>query len=107
MPTPAGGMTHAELGAYAAKRAREQPERDRLTRRYHAATGWLESNCNSLSHWRRFVEHVEQLIAAFRREERAQALFDGSAFMRELCAEDPVLWAAYLAMATRATEGQP
>jgi hypothetical protein len=100
MSNPDGSMTDAELAAYRAKRDRERPEYDQLTRRYKSACFWLESNFNSLTHWRHFVEHTEQIIRQFRQEEQALPPFEGSAFLRELCAEDPTLWAAYIAMAT-------
>ena len=62
MPNPDGSMTDAEQDAYRAKRDRERPDVDRLTRRYEAACFWLESNFNSLTHWRRFVAYTEQII---------------------------------------------
>jgi len=93
-------MTPAELESHRAKQHRERPEYEQLTRRYKSACCWLESNFDSLTHWRRFVEHTEQIIRQFRREEQALPPFEGSAFMRELCAEEPRLWAAYIAMAT-------
>ena len=71
MSNPDGSMTPPELAAYRAKRKRECLEIDRLTRRYQSACFWLESNFDSLTHWRRFVEGVEQLIRQFRREEKA------------------------------------
>jgi hypothetical protein len=106
MSNPDGSMTLAELAAYRAKRDRERPEYDRLTQRYQSACFWLESNFDSLTYWRRFVEGVEQIVRQFRREERALPPFAGSAFMRELCAEDPVLWADTIACATRRAEAQ-
>jgi hypothetical protein len=107
MPNPDDGMTPAELAAYRAKRDRERPEYDRLTQRYRSACFWLESNFDSLTHWRRFVEGVEQIIRLFRREEHALPPFEGSAFMHELCAAEPRCWAASIAMATPTTEAQP
>jgi hypothetical protein len=107
MPNPDGGLTPAQLASYFAKQDRERPECEQLTRRYRSACFWLESNFNSLIHWRRFVEHTEHIIVQFRREEHALPPFEGSAFMRELCAEDPRLWAAYIAMAPPTTEAQP
>jgi hypothetical protein len=101
MSNPDGSMTEAASAAYDAKRDRERPEDDQLTRRYKSVCFWLESNVNSLTHWRRFVEHVEQIIRQFRREEQALPPFNGSAFMRELCLDDPVLWADTIAAATR------
>ena len=71
MSKPDGGMTPAELAAYRAKRDRERLEYDRLTRRYQSVCGWLERNFDSLTHWRRFVEHAERIIGQFRREEDA------------------------------------
>ena len=107
MPKPEGGMTPAELAAHHAKRDRERPEYDQLTRRYRSACFWLESTFDSLTHWRRFVESVEQIILQFRREEHALPPFEGRAFMRELCAKDPRLWAASITMATPTTEVRP
>jgi hypothetical protein len=82
-----GSMTEAELHAYNQKEARERPERKALDQRYAYAVDWLETNFNSLTHWRRFVTHVEQIIKTFREEEKAQTPFQGSACMRELHAE--------------------
>jgi hypothetical protein len=106
MSNPDGSMTPAELEASRAKRDRERPEYDRLTQRYRAACFWLESNFDSLTYWRRFVEGVEQIILQFRREEHTLPPFAGRAFMRALCAEDPVLWADTISCATRSTENQ-
>ncbi len=100
MPTPEGGMTPAEIDAYNTKRLRERPEHDRLTRRYRRAMLWLESDCNTLTHWRRFVAHTEAILHQFREERDALPPFEGSGFMWELSQEDPVLWAAYRALAT-------
>jgi len=94
MPNPDGSMTQAEQDAYRAKRERERPEYQDLRRRYEEAWSWLESNFNSLTHWRRVVEQFEHLIRQFRDEEAALPPFEGSAFMRELVHENPVLWAA-------------
>ena len=94
MPNPDGSMTHAEHDAYRAKRQRERPEYEQLRRRYEVAWSWLESNFNSLSHWRRVVEQFERLIQQFREEDTALPPFEGSAFLCELVHENPVLWAA-------------
>jgi hypothetical protein len=100
-------MTLAELAAHQAKRDRERPKYDQRTRRYRAACCWRESPCDSLTHWRRFVAHVEQIITQCRREEHALLPFEGRAFMRELCAEEPRLWAASITMAAPTTEVRP
>ena len=94
MPNPNGSMTQAEQDAYRAKRDREHPERQQLTRRYEDAWSWLETNFNSLTHWRRVVEQFEAQIRQFREEEAALPPFEGSAFLRELVHGNPVLWAA-------------
>jgi hypothetical protein len=88
-------MTAAELNAYQGKRHRERPEREQLTRRYEAAWSWLETNFNSLTHWRRVVEQFEEQIRQFRDEEATLPPFEGSAFLRELVHENPVPWSAY------------
>jgi hypothetical protein len=90
------GMTERQLRAYHAKKTRELGEKDRLTRRYHQAFGWLETNFSSLGHWRRVVEQMEALIQEFRQEEAQLPPFAGSAFIRELVAENPVLWSSLM-----------
>jgi hypothetical protein len=104
MPNPDGSLTQAEHDAYRAKHERERPEYEQLTRRYEAAWSWLETNFNSLAHWRRVVEQFEAQTRQFREEEAALPPFEGSAFLRALVHENPVLWAAgYL----RQRAGQP
>ena len=104
MPNPDGSMTQAEHDACRAKRERERPEYEQLRRRYEEAWSWLERHFHSLTHWRRVVEQFEHLIHQFREEEAALPPFEGSALLRELVHENPVLWAAgYL----RQRAGQP
>ena len=92
------GLTPAQLAAYHAKRDYEQPEREALNKRYIAANTWLVTNFTSLSHWRRYVEAVEQIISTFRAEERQQSFSRACSFLRELMADDPVLWANQIAL---------
>jgi hypothetical protein len=87
-------MTHAEHDAYRAKHDRERPEYEQLRRRDEEAWSWLESNLNSRTHWRRVVEQCEHLIHQFREEEAALPPFEGSALLRELVHDNPVLWTA-------------
>jgi hypothetical protein len=98
MSNPDGSMTEAEYAAYQAKRVREWREHAALDRRYKRVCSLLESTFNSLTQWRRFVEQAEALLGQFRAEEQVLPPFAGSAFMRELCAEDPILWADLLAI---------
>ena len=77
-------MTEEVYQAYGRHQARERAARQALDARYAAAVGWLESNFNSLEHWRRFVQHVEALIARFREEERQAPPYPESALLRQV-----------------------
>ena len=55
---------------HVAECTRQMPEYRALTWRYHEAWKWMESNFDTLDHWRRYVEHVEALMVLFREEER-------------------------------------
>jgi hypothetical protein len=94
MPNPDGSMTQAEQDAYRAKHDRERPEYQQLRRRYEEAWSWLESHLNSLTHWRRVVEQFEHLMHQCREEEAALPPCEGSALLRELVHDNPVLGAA-------------
>jgi len=92
-------MSKAQYDAYEAKRWREQRERDQLHQRLREAELWLESNFNLLTHYHRYVRTVEALMVQLRQEELRQPPMGISSFFRELCAEDPVLWADVIAIA--------
>ncbi len=72
------------IAAYRQKRDTEWPAREALNHRYREVLDWPGRNFNSLSHWRRFVEHSEALIQRFREEEPFVNPSDESAFMYEL-----------------------
>ena len=77
-------MEQADYEAYQCKRDQERPEREALNQRYASAMDWLETNCNTLTHWRRFVLHVEEIITTFRAEEQRIEPCEDSCFLYEL-----------------------
>jgi hypothetical protein len=64
----AGAMPEAAYQAYLATRTREMPERRALNLRYAETGKWMESNFDTLDHWRRYVAHIEVLMVMFREE---------------------------------------
>jgi hypothetical protein len=97
-------MSKAQYDAHEAKRWHEQRERDQLHRRLREAELWLESNFSSLTHYHRYVRTVEALMVQLRMEELQLPPLGVSSFLRELCDEDPVLWADVLDASRRSAD---